>query len=508
MPTEQDVYNVVAYPGFPYPNTHPDRLAVMGLLHGLDPAPVASCHVLEIGCNEGANLVPMAYAIPGSEFVGFDLAALPIERGQQRIRELGLSNIRLLRADLLQPDLKQIIAADGAAPGTFDYIIAHGVYAWVAEPVRERLLAVCRELLAPEGIAFVSYNALPGSHGRNLVREIVLQGFSGEGDAARNIAQGMELLEFTIECRPEGDPMRALLEREKKKLLRKRPETLYHDELATHHRPVSFSSFIGHAGRNGLQYVSESSLPGLHDPSLQPRIAEMAMRLADGDPIAEEQIFDFARMRVYRETLLCHADRAVDRRLCLEALGMMRLASPAELSPEAENGLRVFKVPGVDEMKSEHPTTLAVMEYLIAAWPEAVPFAELEAVLEAKGIAVDAEMLTLLMRLVVTRAVQLHEWAAPVSRTIEDRPRASAVSRHDAATRDVVTTLLHEALKMEDPLVKQFLPLLDGTRDRKALLQALRLACPETPEATLAEGIDPALRFLHRTGTLLAIGFA
>ena len=85
MQTELESYNTFVYPGFSFPESHPDRLAAMAILHGLTPAPVERCRVLEIGCNEGANLIPMAYAIPTSEFVGFDLARLPVERGQQRI---------------------------------------------------------------------------------------------------------------------------------------------------------------------------------------------------------------------------------------------------------------------------------------------------------------------------------------------------------------------------------------------------------------------------------------
>src|SRR6202167_3563336 len=132
MPAEQDPHNTFASAGFPYPNTHPDRLAAMAILHGLSPVPVDHCRVLEIGCNEGANLIPMAYAIPSSEFVGIDLARLPVERGQRRIRELGLTNVRIFEGDLLEV---------GAELGQFDYIIAHGVYAWVPDNVRDRLLA-------------------------------------------------------------------------------------------------------------------------------------------------------------------------------------------------------------------------------------------------------------------------------------------------------------------------------------------------------------------------------
>ena len=170
MYTRADPYDVVPYPGFSYPDTHPDHLAAMAILHGLAPAPVDRCRVLEVACNEGANLIPMAYAIPKSEFIGFDLADLPVERGQQRIRALGLANIRLFQGNLLEA---------GAELGRFDYIIAHGIYSWVPEPVRNRLLALCHELLTPHGVAFVSYAALPGGHLRNMLREIMLHGAQG-----------------------------------------------------------------------------------------------------------------------------------------------------------------------------------------------------------------------------------------------------------------------------------------------------------------------------------------
>jgi len=167
MHTAQDPYDAVAYPSFPYPDTHPDRLAAMAILHGLSPVPVERCRVLEIACNEGANLIPMAYAIPGSEFVGFDLARLPVERGQERIRELGLKNAWIFAGDLLDA---------GKELGQFDYIIAHGLYAWVPAAVRERLMAVCGELLTANGVAFVSYNALPGGHLRRMTRDMMLYG--------------------------------------------------------------------------------------------------------------------------------------------------------------------------------------------------------------------------------------------------------------------------------------------------------------------------------------------
>src|ERR1019366_4359784 len=71
----------------------------------------------------------------------------------QEIATLGLANIRLEHRDILDA---------GPELGTFDYVIAHGLYSWVPEPVRDKLLALAQAVLAPHGVAFVSYNALPG----------------------------------------------------------------------------------------------------------------------------------------------------------------------------------------------------------------------------------------------------------------------------------------------------------------------------------------------------------
>ena len=82
-------------------HTHPNRLAVMASLLGLNPAPVEQCRVLELGCGDGANLIPMAHALPKSRFLGIDLAGRPIARGQAMIKDLGLQNIVLQQMDIL-----------------------------------------------------------------------------------------------------------------------------------------------------------------------------------------------------------------------------------------------------------------------------------------------------------------------------------------------------------------------------------------------------------------------
>ena len=81
-------YNDVPYTSAPDPARHPDRLATIGTLMGVDVAPVATSRVLEVGCGDGANLVAIAATMPDATFVGFDFAAAPVARAQRMVRVL------------------------------------------------------------------------------------------------------------------------------------------------------------------------------------------------------------------------------------------------------------------------------------------------------------------------------------------------------------------------------------------------------------------------------------
>ena len=78
---------------------------------------------------------------------------MQIAAGRDRIARAGLANIALDARSLHEI---------GAEDGAFDYIICHGLLSWVAEPLREALLRVVAERLAPNGVAMVSFNVLPG----------------------------------------------------------------------------------------------------------------------------------------------------------------------------------------------------------------------------------------------------------------------------------------------------------------------------------------------------------
>ena len=162
-------YDQVPYQSLSVPYTHPDRLATVATLLGLQPAPVERCRVLELGCASGGNIVPMAAQLTSSTFLGVDLSQRQVAAGRKILADLGLTNVELLHTDLR--DL-------GSEVGTFDYIITHGVYSWVEPAIRDALLSLVKASLAEQGVAYISYNTLPGWHLRSIVRDAMR--FHGE----------------------------------------------------------------------------------------------------------------------------------------------------------------------------------------------------------------------------------------------------------------------------------------------------------------------------------------
>ena len=146
-------YDEVPYESHAFPQSHPDRLAAIGRLFGMNPASVENCRVLELGCASGGNLIPMAYQLPGSEFVGVDNSQREVDLGRKVIADVALPNVRIEHASILDVD---------ASWGTLDYILAHGVYSWVPDHVQDKMLAIASANLTPQGVAYVSNNTYPG----------------------------------------------------------------------------------------------------------------------------------------------------------------------------------------------------------------------------------------------------------------------------------------------------------------------------------------------------------
>src|SRR5262245_13926006 len=319
------LYDEVRYTSRPFPQTHPDRLATLATWFGMHPAAVDRCRVLELGCGTGANLIPMALGLPESSFVGVDLATSAIADGQAMASALGLANLDLLALDVRTiPDQF----------GVFDYIIAHGLFSWVTHDVQEQILEVCTTHLAPDGVVYISYNANPGCHVRTMVREMMLYHVRAISDPQRRVTQALDFAQFLGAALPEAD-YSAFLRVELEELLEWRRDYVFHDDLAPHNEPLYFSQFMDRAQRHGLQYLAEANIFDMQDYGFPPAVREYLRRVESGRGLLDrEQYLDFIKNRRFRQTVLCHGQRKLERDVDPAAVRQFYISSQA--TPESD----------------------------------------------------------------------------------------------------------------------------------------------------------------------------
>lgn len=484
----ETAYDQVPYPGHPHAETHPNRLAAVARLFGIDAPPVETASVLEVACGDGGNLIATACSLPRARCVGFDLAPTAVARGRARIARLGVANVRIEVADLMSV---------GGTLGTFDYVIAHGLYSWVPQPVRDALLALIRDSLSPDGVALVSYNTYPGWHVGRMVREMLRYHTRDVSDPETRIAQSKALLDFLTVAHSADDAYGKLLAAESGRIAKLSAGHLFHDDLADVNDPVYFHEFVAHARQFGLAFLAEADFATMSGAEL-PDAAREKLEVLRDDPVAHGQYLDFVCCRRFRGTMLCHASRRVSAsplpgrvRSLLAASAATADAQPVDLSAGAEAH---FRWGSRASLKTDHPLAKAVFVTLGERWREQLAFdallSEACALMGRSPGAGDADALeAILVGAFGLRMVELaaDRWAYATRPTA--RPNVSALARMEAEEGNLVTTLALRRVQVDEALALALLRLCDGTRDIDALLADLAAAGHSVDRAGVEERV-------------------
>ncbi len=483
-PPDVDPYDETPYESRAHYANHPDRMAVVATMLGLDPPPVSTCRVLELGCAEGGNVLPMAAGLPGARFVGIDLSARQIGLGREASAAIGLTNVDLLEASVC--DL-------GEELGTFDYILAHGLFSWVPRAVQEDVLRVCGRCLAPGGVALVSYNTQPGWSFRTAVREMAAYGTRGLAGTGAKVARVRELVRFLAEnVRDAAGGFQRHLMGESYMLELCGDAYIAHEHLELSNEPVYFHELVSRAGRHGLSYLGETRLRGMTLGARRPGLDTLLSRFAN-DTLGKEQLFDVLRHRQFRWSLLVKGD--APRALVPERLDglLLRVRSlPAASNEEAGDAESwMFREDGRTSSGAD-PLVAAALEHLSAAAPRAVPFEE---VLAAVGSSRERLREALIAAYLDDR-VEFHVASPRVAASPGPCPMASPWARREAPRGGAVTTLWHETLDLTD-VDRSVLTRLDGTRDVDTLLR-------EEDSPAEREAFLTSLASLARSGLLVA----
>lgn len=217
---------------------------------------------------------------------------------------------------------------------------------------------------------------------------------------------------------------------------------------------------------------------------------------------------DFVRICSFRRSLLTHQGVPIKRNLDADVLNGLYLASAGQYEsrqPSLAQGVtETFYMPGGPRTIPSTGITKAALLFLTEQWPLAIPFSQLldgarsklarvpDSLPDTAALAHQATLLgNELLHCYAAGVIELRMQPPRLAGRPSVRPTASPLARLDAERGDLVTNLRHETLRVDD-FLRRLLRLLDGTRDRDALVDALVVVNAGAVIGALRHGSLPA----------------
>lgn len=503
-------YDESPYEGYAYWFTHPDHLRVMAHAHGIATRPAANARILELGCGDGGNLLSIANLLPEATLVGLDLSSVHIERARQTASACALPHVSFVHGDVSEVPTHL---------GPFDYIIAHGVYAWIPEDARDRLLATIATHLAPAGVAVVSYNAWPGQHDLEPLRELMRLHCANIADPQARVRQARNITRLWVSHMTQREPelRGAVAERLGKLVEGSSDQIIRHDWLSEDEHPTLFTDFCVHAARHGLVWLDNAQPASQRPDNCDDDAQAMLTALPRG--VRQQQYLDFFENTRFRVTLLVHDDTLSQRPDTSDSpeVAGFRLDMMADLAVESRLDFDVwspesrFRPSVLVETPSGYlevsgaPLRIALSTLYHHA-PMAVPLPRLfdevmsQLVEEAQdgGLAETDEGRARLFGLLLTELVRfwtrelVHFWAEPPElpspRRLPRHPTTAALQRYLATRSRFLPNLAHRHCELDAPRLA-LLAALDGTLDLETLVHRFGPGTEQHLEALAAQGL-------------------
>jgi SAM-dependent methyltransferase len=462
------LYEERDYPAMSHPPSHPAVTGVLARLAGLPPVDPADMRVLELGCAGGWNLLPIAAEFPGARCVGVDFSERAVADARQVADEAGLGNVRFEMADLA--------SWQSEGPG-HDFIIAHGVFSWVPDAVKLRLLELCRDALAPGGVAYVGFNTDPGWALRKPVAETVraLVGRSGFGDSPEPVLEGIfEALEGAGGAYP--DALRAVVQD-----MRAKAEMLEFDDLAPVCDPVTVAQFVGWAAEAGLAWLGEAELAQTLPDGVSTS-GERWLAHAGPDRLLAEQLADLLSGRTHRAAVLARADVARPERVSSRVVLDLCVRSGLGVA-EREGTMELIDRGGGVRARVKERLSRACFGALAELAPACVPVIEM---LEAAGRRLGgldlSNELPAISRMLLDAAkaglLELRTEPVRISRELPPKPELDTLRRVAVRRKRPLVDAFHAPCSFPEPHYR-VLAAIDGTRSTDELAAMARAHTPE-----------------------------
>jgi len=454
-------YDAVPYPSAVAPAAELRRLQTMAWLLGMQPAAPSNARVLELGCGTGANLLPLALEFPAATIVACDLAATAIADAKDMAAALGIANLELHHTDLRAVDERW---------GTFDYIVCHDVFSWVAPATRRRILEIQAHHLAPQGVAFLSHDALPGWHLHDVARDMMRHHTQRPEGAQETVARARAMLAMAAQVQDQADTAYASLIRDEYRLMSSIPdEQLYHVITSDHHRAYSFDEFVQELQGAKLQWLGDAGRP-FAERTLPQDIQALLRQMP---PLQREPYIDFVSNCAFRRALVCRADAqprprpeaGALRGLWIALSGAARLARggprDSDQSDETEMAGGVCLRTSRGTLRTHDAAIVEALWRLDGLRPQGLPFLQLF----AHGHAAACEFMLDAFSL---GAVECVRTPFMLTNVITEYPTTSTLARLQAQRGGLLSNQRGEPVTLTE-LQRFVVQRLDGRHDHRAL---------------------------------------
>jgi len=310
------------------------------------PALVQGYRWCELGCGTGLTALVAAACNPAGHFTAVDADAAQIARARGIAERAGLANLEFVHADLRD-------FAD-AAHGAFDFIVCHGVWAWVSDAVRAAIVSTVARQLAPGGIAAIGYMSHPGASQLQAAQRLLHEAARHlEGDATTRMTTALALLRDLADGGAGLFAEHPGALRQLEAMERETPGYLVHEFGGAHWQPQHAADVIRTFADAGCGFVGSATPIENVDALSVPAALQARLRSLPPGPLAETAR-DIARNQSLRRDLFQKDARRLDDAAHLAALDALVFAAlpgaPATLDDDLRFATRIGPVHGPREL--------------------------------------------------------------------------------------------------------------------------------------------------------------
>ncbi len=270
---------------------------------GFPSPPIRASRWCEIGCGDGFGACLLAAANPGTQFTGIDINPDHVAAARRRASEAGLGNI----------DFHLLDISDGRRQyASYEFIVAHGIFSWVAPQTRDAIMRFAAQSLAPGGVFYLHYMTQPGAAPFAIFQSVFRQMVAAEdGNVERGIRAGLDLLARLKEKDAGFFVAHPAAASTLDHLGKEDPAYIAHEYLNDHFAPLHVAEVMEKAAGMGLSLVG-SATPIENIDTLSVSGSVMPILQETRGRTLRETLKDFARNQSLRRDLYMKDPRSLD----------------------------------------------------------------------------------------------------------------------------------------------------------------------------------------------------